>query len=532
MSISSRFVLASSSVSSVKVKMTSSFTSSSSDRRRRPCVVVFDARRRSPPAPASSSSASKSNAIIPPKFVLRDDDDDDDSFVDATETTTPWHHHHRHATTTTAKRWWFEGGRRAFAAIGFGRGGGSNANKNRALAMRTRALFGSGSSGPSGKSTHSTTNKLNAMIAPASPIGEDEDDEEEEKEKREDKTTAREEGPRSEKGMAFLAKKIAKVSSIIPSSNSDPKNSSLTKLEKEEETTKTTSTCNQIGRDNVRIATNENDFEVVANLRATAFYDDLTERQALPFPPRFTPTFHREFAQRERKALAERVVRSTLSCAKCVCLVADDSAEDLVVEGLRNSSSAVIGCLDVSIRHNPLSSSSRYKSPVAVTSSNDSYSSYSSGPETGTFVYVDNVAVARGARRRGAAKALLEAASNEAISWGAREMFTHVHCENVAARRLYHAYGFRVVVSAVEESATSTGGDGEEGLSANSNNGNRFGRLAGLVMIRAPLPLKRDDKDVLSSDSCDCGFEVIEEIDKCVCGKASCKDPSKRLIPM
>ena len=518
--MSSRFVLASSS-SSVKVtssSSSSSSTSSSSDRRRR--RVVFDARwsRRSPPAPASSASSNVS--IIP--LNVRDDDDDDDSFGAATETR---HHHHHHR---AAKRWWFEGGRRAFtAAIGRGE---SNANKNRALAMRTRA-FGSGSSGPSsGKSTHSTTNKLNAMIAPASPIGEDEDDEEEEKEKREEETTAREEEPRSEKGMAFLAK-IAKVS-IIPSSNSDSKNSSLTKLEKEEETTKTTITCNQIGRDNVRIATNENDFEVVANLRATAFYDDLTERQALPFPPRFTPTFHREFAQRERKALAERVVRSTLSCAKCVCLVADDSAEDLVVEGLRNSSSAVIGCLDVSIRHNPLSSSSRYKSPVAVTSSNDSYSSYSSGPETGTFVYVDNVAVARGARRRGAAKALLEAASNEAISWGAREMFTHVHCENVAARRLYHAYGFRVVVSAVEESATSTGGDGEERLSANSNNGNRFGRLAGLVMIRAPLPLKRDNKDLSSSDSCDCGFEVIEEIDKCVCGKASCKDPSKRLIPL
>ena len=519
--MSSRFVLASSS-SSVKVtssSSSSSSTSSSSDRRRR--RVVFDARwsRRSPPAPASSASSNVS--IIP--LNVRDDDDDDDSFGAATETRHHHHHHHR-----AAKRWWFEGGRRAFtAAIGRGE---SNANKNRALAMRTRA-FGSGSSGPSsGKSTHSTTNKLNAMIAPASPIGEDEDDEEEEKEKREEETTAREEEPRSEKGMAFLAK-IAKVS-IIPSSNSDSKNSSLTKLEKEEETTKTTSTCNQIGRDNVRIAMNENDFEVVANLRATAFYDDLTERQALPFPPRFTPTFHREFAQRERKALAERVVRSTLSCAKCVCLVADDSAEDLVVEGLRNSSSAVIGCLDVSIRHNPLSSSSRYKSPVAVTSSNDSYSSYSSGPETGTFVYVDNVAVARGARRRGAAKALLEAASNEAISWGAREMFTHVHCENVAARRLYHAYGFRVVVSAVEESATSTGGDGEERLSANSNNGNRFGRLAGLVMIRAPLPLKRDNKDLSSSDSCDCGFEVIEEIDKCVCGKASCKDPSKRLIPL
>ena len=30
----------------------------------------------------------------------------------------------------------------------------------------------------------------------------------------------------------------------------------------------------------MRIATSEDDFEVVANLRATAFYDDLLERQA------------------------------------------------------------------------------------------------------------------------------------------------------------------------------------------------------------------------------------------------------------
>ena len=61
--------------------------------------------------------------------------------------------------------------------------------------------------------------------------------------------------------------------------------------------------------------------------------------------------------------------------------------------------------------------------------------------------------------------------------------------------------------------------------SANSNNGNRFGRLAGLVMIRAPLPLKRDNKDLSSSESCDCGFEMIEEIDKCVCGNQAVKIP-------
>jgi ribosomal protein S18 acetylase RimI-like enzyme len=358
--------------------------------------------------------------------------------------------------------------------------------------------------------------------------------------------TSEEEETRTEKGMAFIAK--ITNGSIVPSGGLNSTNSSGSKLlEKEEEAKKTFSSGGRnkgdqiIGRDNVRIATSEDDFEVVANLRATAFYDDLTERQALPFPPRFTPTFHREFAQRERKALAERVVRPTSACAKCVCLVADDSGEYLVVERLRNSSSAVIGCLDVSIRHNPQSSSTRYQSTAAgVVNTNDSINRYNSGPKTETFVYVDNVAVARRARRRGAAKALLEAASNEAISWGAREMFTHVHCENAAARRLYHAYGFRACVPEVEENVlTGRGeGEGEDGVTtmtttmASISTGNRFGRLAGLVMIRAPLPLKRKKEDVPSSESCDCGFEMIEEIDECVCGKSSCKDPSKRLISL
>lgn len=356
--------------------------------------------------------------------------------------------------------------------------------------------------------------------------------------------TSEEEETRTEKGMAFIAK--ITNGSIVPSGGLNSTNSSGSKLlEKEEEAKKTFSSGGRnkgdqiIGRDNVRIATSEDDFEVVANLRATAFYDDLTERQALPFPPRFTPTFHREFAQRERKALAERVVRPTSACAKCVCLVADDSGEHLVVERLRNSSSAVIGCLDVSIRHNPQSSSTRYQSTAAgVVNTNDSINIYNSGPKTETFVYVDNVAVARRARRRGAAKALLEAASNEAISWGAREMFTHVHCENAAARRLYHAYGFRACVPEVEENVLTGRGEGEDGVTtmtttmASISTGNRFGRLAGLVMIRAPLPLKRKKEDVPSSESCDCGFEMIEEIDECVCGKSSCKDPSKRLISL
>ena len=405
-----------------------------------------------------------------------------------------------------------------------------------ARTMLVASSNGSTTTPPSGKSNSLKNNnnnnnnnkRLNAMSV---------------EESERDGEMAREEETTREKGMAFIAK-IAN-GSIMPSSlnSSLSSNSSKKLVENEEEATKATSSnsgSNEkgkqiIGRDNVRIATSENDFEVVANLRATAFYDDLTERQALPFPPRFTPTFHREFAQRERKALAERVVRPTSACAKCVCLVADDSGEHLVVERLRNSSSAVIGCLDVSIRHNPRSNSTRYQSAVATdANASDSINRYSNGPKTETFVYVDNVAVARRARRRGAAKALLEAASNEAISWGAREMFTHVHCENTAARRLYHAHGFRACVPDIEE--TSSTEQGEDGLATTTtsinNNGNRFGRLAGLVMIRAPLPLKRNNEDLPPSESCDCGFEMIEEIDECICGKSGCKDPSKRLISL
>ena len=252
-------------------------------------------------------------------------------------------------------------------------------------------------------------------------------------------------------------------------------------MELESDASDVTKTTPTIGRDNVRIATTDFDFEVVANLRATAFYDDLTERQALPFPPRFTPTFHREFAQRERKALAERVARPTSATLKCVCLVADDAGEHLVIERLRNSSSAVIGCLDVSVRHNLAATSFSSNGSVI----GDGKDNNSLAPKTDKYVYVDNVAVAQRARRRGAAKALLEAASNEAISWGAREVFTHVHCENIAARKLYHSYGFRPV-------SYDEFDDNDKNINTNNYSN---GRLEGLVMIRAPLPLKLENDE-------------------------------------
>ena len=63
------------------------------------------------------------------------------------------------------------------------------------------------------------------------------------------------------------------------------------------------------------------DFEVAAELRATAFCEDLEARQALPFPPRFIATFRREFAQRERRALKERTAQPSGPSRRCLCLM-------------------------------------------------------------------------------------------------------------------------------------------------------------------------------------------------------------------
>ena len=52
----------------------------------------------------------------------------------------------------------------------------------------------------------------------------------------------------------------------------------------------------------VVVATEDEQFEIAATLRATAFYDDLLERGEMPFPARFTATFHRGRAARAKGA--------------------------------------------------------------------------------------------------------------------------------------------------------------------------------------------------------------------------------------
>jgi hypothetical protein len=123
-------------------------------------------------------------------------------------------------------------------------------------------------------------------------------------------------------------------------------------------------------------------------------------------------------------------------------------------------------------------------------------------------VYVDNVAVDIASRRRGSASAMLEASSDIAMLWGAEFVYTHVHAQNIAARRLYYAYGFRA----------PEGGSITESLEKCDTAQWISPRLTGLVLLRAPLPLIQVScKNLLTTFSeCRCGA-VFGDCDVCIC---------------
>jgi len=155
----------------------------------------------------------------------------------------------------------------------------------------------------------------------------------------------------------------------------------------------------------------------------------------------------------------------------------------------------LVGCLDVSVRTGPCASQ---VNGVCVS-------------EGERYVYIDNVAVDSAARRRGSASAMLQASSDIAMAWAAGFIYTHVHADNVAARRLYHAYGFRAPkgVSIAEAMAP---GKAAQWASP---------RLSGLVLLRAPLPLMQavSQKAAAAVGDCTCGA-TFEDCDECICRPA------------
>ena len=188
--------------------------------------------------------------------------------------------------------------------------------------------------------------------------------------------------------------------------------------------------------------------QAAAELRADAFYEDLAERQALPFPKRFLPTFQREFAERARAPLMlgaparlacsslrtptltplprrhvarEQEIRSlelrtrgrvgaSLACT-CLVAVAPPAHDD----GPDAPATPLLGCLDVSWKTGPCGSSINGQCVA----------------EGEEFCYLDNVCVAPQHRRSGVASALLAAASDAGVAYGARRCNTSAHLHHV-----------------------------------------------------------------------------------------------------
>ena len=247
--------------------------------------------------------------------------------------------------------------------------------------------------------------------------------------------------------------------------------------------------CSKTSQISVFSAKSIAEFSVAAELRATAFYDDLEARQALPFPPRFIATFRREFAQRECLALKERTAKLTGTSRRCLCLMA------------KHSELGLVGCLDISARVGPCASQ---VNGLCIDDDEE-------------YVYIDNVAVDGRARRLGSASAMLEVSSGIALEWGACFVYTHVHADNVAARRLYHAYGFRA----------PKGNPLADVLPSGKATPWASPRLAGLILLRAPLPLVREDEGTASLN-CICGAS-FENCEKCVCISVSRRCTAERM---
>lgn len=59
-------------------------------------------------------------------------------------------------------------------------------------------------------------------------------------------------------------------------------------------------------------------------------------------------------------------------------------------------------------------------------------------------VYLSNLAVQEGCRRRGVARKLLESAEQLSLDWGFRELYLHVMADNTQARLLYKNMGYQI----------------------------------------------------------------------------------------
>jgi ribosomal protein S18 acetylase RimI-like enzyme len=122
--------------------------------------------------------------------------------------------------------------------------------------------------------------------------------------------------------------------------------------------------------------------------------------------------------------------------------------------------------------------------------------------ETGARLYITELAVGTGMRRRGVALKLLRAAEAYGRNRGARALYLHVDAANAAALGLYHRAGFRTLRETVET----------------YNFASALGLLSGnYALTKHILMMKEIDKDDgrMAPEPCE-GSAVLYEADWCI----------------
>ncbi|XP_072971620.1 GCN5-related N-acetyltransferase 6, chloroplastic [Typha angustifolia] len=149
---------------------------------------------------------------------------------------------------------------------------------------------------------------------------------------------------------------------------------------------------------------------------------------------RHVESFKKKFAEQEFNALKRRCNKQLVE--KCICMVAVKNDERNIK---RTVLSSIVGTLDVTIKH--LLHGEKF--PGECEKSAASLNIYQA--DQPRYGYLSNVCVAKYARRQGIASNMLLLAIDAAKSFGVREIFVHVHKENIAAQKLYDRIGFEMV---------------------------------------------------------------------------------------
>ncbi|KAL6000026.1 hypothetical protein ACLOJK_034703 [Asimina triloba] len=159
---------------------------------------------------------------------------------------------------------------------------------------------------------------------------------------------------------------------------------------------------------------------------------------------RYVDSLKKQFADQEFHALKQRC--TVRFGEKCTCIIAVKKDQ---IKRKNTALNCVVGTLDLNFRY--LSSDETF--PTVRDRAAGSSRTYKTAANR--YGYVSNLCVRKSARRQGIASNMLLLAVQVAESQGVKDVFVHVHKDNIAAQRLYEKIGFQMVEMDVAHSSAA-----------------------------------------------------------------------------